>query len=307
MTAYSTVCAIFNDDFYYYILGTFTCGTEKDTRQLNELIVNMKEHPFNRTMDQYPCTWDTGHDPPQIAEASLHEFRDRVLEDLWKAIDFECPPLPPVNSLMLERQEHRLIQTSLVEHFASRNVQLAMIKTKLSASARNAVPLTIVAEPGNGKSALLARIVTDFVHVGKVRQEAETAARASSTHAVTAALMITDDDDVTRRSSLDVAEDDISDAQHTASVATSLKSKGSSSAKGSRGGAAKRKNSKRRQRRTSISLKDDGDLLNAGGNEMDRDVKKRAKDKTKWLQQRAATEALRKDQEQVFIIFHWIV
>ena len=146
-------------------IGTFTCGAEKDSRQLGELIEKMKAHPFNQTMDQYPCTWDKGHDPPQLAEASLHEFRDRMLEDLWEAIDFECPPLPAVDSLMVERQEHQLRQTERAKHFASRRALLHEIGTKLKSAARGAVPLTLVDQPGSGKSALLARVVQDFVRM----------------------------------------------------------------------------------------------------------------------------------------------
>ena len=139
------------------IIGTFTSDKE-DTARLETLKVAMQNHPFNKMELEYPCTWDKTSDPPRLDEKDMALFRDTCVEDLWNAIDFECPPLPPVDPGAVETAEHLKHASRLTGWYCENRSVYTDIVNAMRDSAKKRRPFTITAEEGGGKSAIVARI-----------------------------------------------------------------------------------------------------------------------------------------------------
>ena len=139
------------------IIGAFTSDKE-DTARLESLKTFMMAHPFNKMELTYPCTWDKTSDPPRLDEKDMSLFRDTCVEDLWAAIDFECPPLPDVDKEAQELAEHMKHSSRLNGWYCERADVYKEAVNGMRESARKRRPFTITAHEGGGKSALAAHI-----------------------------------------------------------------------------------------------------------------------------------------------------
>jgi len=76
-----------------------------------ELLEAMVDHPYCRTRD-YTCRYGGKDSSGKPHVTALQEFENAVLDDLWRAVQFEFPPPPPaLSQLQKERQAHIQFQT----------------------------------------------------------------------------------------------------------------------------------------------------------------------------------------------------
>jgi telomerase protein component 1 len=110
--------------------------------------------------EKYPCSY-IGHADGRVILGGLESFGQRVLQDLWSAIDQEYPEeiLPP-DELAVERSYHEAFIETRVQRFIGRADLLGRMSDYASGDGQSV--LAVVGAPGSGKSALLAKFAREY-------------------------------------------------------------------------------------------------------------------------------------------------
>lgn len=109
----------------------------------------------------YSCAFGGIGEDGKVMLTGLEAFGQRVLEDLWSAIEMEYPVVGmPPDELAIERAYHEAFIEGRCQRFIGRRDLLEQVTAY--AEGENNVPLVITGAPGCGKSALLANFARAY-------------------------------------------------------------------------------------------------------------------------------------------------
>lgn len=138
-------------------------------RQLEDLKARIRSGDFP-VMGNYPARWDPeAYDPPTRSRGrlvGLEAFGERVLEQLWEAVRNELnlaarPPAQVAPDPLADEADYheRFVESRLRVYVGREEVNRALLSF---AGSDDTVPCLVIGPPGSGKSAALARFVTEY-------------------------------------------------------------------------------------------------------------------------------------------------
>ncbi|MDP2767729.1 MAG: DUF4062 domain-containing protein [Candidatus Methanoperedens sp.] len=138
----------------------FLPESEESAEKLKMLKDDIRKHC---PVFDYPCAFCGVSEDGKVMLTDLEAFGQRVLEDLWSAIEMEYPvPVPELqpDELAIERAYHEAFIEGRCQRFIGRRDLIEQMTAY--ADGENNIPLVVTGAPGCGKSALLANFARAY-------------------------------------------------------------------------------------------------------------------------------------------------